>query len=778
MSGLIYSIFITLLIFAPLAFGTVEPWSFAVLECFSFLALVLCVVEKRREAEPLLYEVPGLFPLTLFLAYILFQLVPLPAGLLRVVSSGTYALYKETLWAADPNAWGSLSVNRNATLAEFFRLAAYAAFYILTIQVLARKDLLKRTVWILVVFVSVLASFSMLQHFLWNNKIYWLREVPVGAHPFGPYVNRNNYAGLLDMILPLIVCLFIYYRPRNSCRSLRAKAVEAFSNPLTNVHVLLGFFALLVATSVFRSLSKGGIISLCISMIFLAGIIRNKGKEAKGWLLVALIVTLAFYSVGWFGWNQIFKRFEALRDTQGAIAEARMGIWKDSVAMIRDFPLTGTGFGSYIHIYPKYRSITAEEIVDHAHNDYMELLSEGGFVAVVIFLCFLYSVVRKSYKAFRGRRERYCVLLYIGAATGIVSILIYSITDFNLHIGANGLYFFFLVALLVSAANTRIQDGLNGTLLRKTMPVTNMAIIPAVALLLFIAALNTGGLVAKFGLSSLRAESLDSHTRAGDLQTTRVVASRAAFLDPLNAEPHYAAASADWLLSDKAGAADEYKKAVRRDPLNGQYLQSLGLAMSKLGSSDKADSLLRSGISCDGSNPLRYRTYASWLISSGKSKDGAQYMRKAISLEPKKTRDYVALLVLRGFRDEDIRDALPEMAEPHLLFADYLHQTGNDSMAASEYYSAIGYLKNEKKVMSSYFYQASQYFMKSGLFDDALTVMRKAEEALPVDVEIKMTLAEMYEKARMPYRAAEEYRKVLLVDPENGSAKKKLQEIK
>ncbi len=68
--------------------------------------------------------------------------------------------------------------------------------------------------------------------------------------------------------------------------------------------------------------------------------------------------------------------------------------------------------------------------------------------------------------------------------------------------------------------------------------------------------------------------------------------------------------------------------------------------------------------------------------------------------------------------------------------------------------------------------------MRRGLYDDALTVMRKASETLPNDAGIRITLAETYEKAGIPYRAAEEYRKALVLDPGNRKAGDKLREVK
>lgn len=773
MSAVIFAIFISLLIFSPLAFGTVERWSYTLMETLSFLALFLFLYDNRRAKGPSLREVPGLVPLLVFLCYFLLQLVPLPPGLLKVISPGAYGLYSDTLWVVDPSVWGSISINKNATMSEFFRVASYAAFYVLTIQLLTRKDLLKRTVSIVVIAISALAFFSMLQHFLWNGKIYWFRELTGGGIPFGPYVNRNHYAGLVDMVLPVIVCLFIYYRPRYFYSTLRERVVEAFSNPTTNVHILLGAAAALAATSVFLSLSRGGILSLLLSLAFL-GMMLYKDKKKKGPMLVALVVIVVFYSVGWFGWDRIFERFEALRDAQGDISEMRLDIWRDTVSIMKDFPLTGTGLGSFMRIYPHYRSVQPEGIIDHAHNDFLELFSEGGIVAALIVLCFWASVIRKSYGSFRRRRERYSVMLYIGAAAGIVSMLIHSITDFNLHIGANALYLFFLTGLAVSAANTRMQDGLDDTLLRKTGAAGKGLIVTAAAALFLSAAFNAGALAVQSGTASQLAERLGPGMSGDELLTVRNASYRASFLSPFDAAPHYAAARAGWLLSDKNGAVKEYRKSVRLDPLNGELLQSFGLVLAGLGRSDEADRLLRGGIRCDVSNPLRYKAYASWLISSGKRGKGVGYVNKAISLAPERTRDYIALLVLYGFTDREIRDSLPEMATPHFLFADYLYKTGNEDMAAEEYHSAIGYVKSGKGARPSDFFQACQFFMKKGLSDDALAVMRKAEEVLPRDVGIKMTIAGIYEKTGLPYRAEEEYRKVLMIEPGNEGARRKL----
>jgi O-antigen ligase/Tfp pilus assembly protein PilF len=775
----IFRIYIFVLIFSPLAFGTVERWSLTIMETLSLLAVGLLIMNNIRRKASFFYDVPGTVPLMLFLSYMLVQLVPLPPGLLLLVSPGTYAVYHDTVWTTGPLTWLPLSLNRKATLSEFFRIASYAAFYVLTVQLLVKKDLLKRTVVLIIVFVSALSFFGIVQHFLSNNKIFWIRELTQGGVPFGPYVNRNHYAGLVGMIFPLALSLFLFYRPGFRYGALRERITEIFNQHVTNVHLLLGFSALLMATSIFVSLSRGGILSLIMALIFLGGMILNKEKKSRKGVLVVLIVVLLAYSVGWFGWNSVFERFESIRNAQGDISELRFEIWKDSINIIKDFPVTGTGFGSLISVYPKYRTISGAGIVDHAHNDYIELFTDGGIIGVLLFSWFLIAVFYGSYRVFLKRRDPYAAHLYIGAISGLAAILIHSITDFNLHIGANGLYLFFLLGLLISAANTRVHDGQGHTYLHKAqLPLMKPFGFLMVPVLLLNLAINIGDLMGKYSFAAIQNSPLGPHLSGEELYHMRDVAYRASAFDPWEPQYHYAVANTEWLSSHRDIAVYHYQKAVSLSPLNGDFLQTLGLVMSHLKQYGAADRLFRAGISSDPRNPVRYKRYGSWLLARDNKESAMGYIKTAISLEPEKTRDYITLLVLYGLSDSKIRDALPDLVEPHILFADYLDGTGKDGSAEEEYLSALEYTKNEKEVSPSYFYRAYQYYISKHMPDEALMVMQKAVAALPRNAGLRVSLAELYEKNGIPYRAAEEYRQAIIIDPKNEMARKKLNEIK
>jgi O-antigen ligase/Tfp pilus assembly protein PilF len=777
MTKFIFGIFVFILIFSPLAFGTVEPWSLTIMETFSIFAICLIFLRNLQHRDLFTYEIPGLTPLMFFLAYLLLQLLPLPSGIIRIISPETYNLYKETILIHEPLTWVSLSINKKATLMEFFRITAYAAFYVLTIQLLTKKDIFKKIIAVIVVFASLVSFLGILQHILSNNKIFWLRELTQGGIPFGPYVNRNHYAGLMEMIFPLVLGLFLFYKPHVTYMSFREKITEIFNRPTTNIYILLGFSAILIATSIFLTLSRSGIVSLCLSMIFFGAMVLERGTSRKRGIIIIIIFVLIALSVGWFGWDPILERFERIRNAQGDISEQRLVIWKDSKNIIKDFPVTGTGFGSFINIYPKYRTISGDVIADHAHNDYIELFSDGGIIAFLIFAWFLLALSFKSYKVFLKRRDIYSIYVFIGSITGIIAILIHSITDFNLHIGANGLYFFFLAGLAVSAANTRLQVGFNDTHLKRINPPLRILIISSIVILLVSLIFNVGVIAGKSYFSAIKDTKLSEKISKRELLSIKDIAYRASLFDPLEARYHYAIANTERFLSNNTVALGQYKKSVQLNPVNGEYLQRLGLIMSELKKYDTADKLLQAGIKYNVNNPVRYKRYALWLLSQGKKEYCIKITKTAISLEPRKTREYITLMILSGLNDEEILSALPERVGPHLLFADYLHRTGRENMAEDAYLNALQYVKNEDPISPSYFYEVYQYYMQKSLYDDALKVMRKAIEFLPDDAGIRVTTGGLYEKLGITYRAMEEYKKALIIDPKNNNAKKRLDNL-
>jgi len=698
---IVYGIFISILIFSPLAFGTVEGWSLTIMETLTLSALLLFLISVCYQKKAF-HEVPGLVPLIFLGAYILLQIVPLPPDLVKFISPATHTLYSETIGSVSPPGWISFSINPKATLSEFFRFSAYLAFYVLTVQLLTKKDLLRNTIKIVIVFASLLSVQAIVQHFTAiqgvsqaDQKIFWFRELTHGGAPFGPYVNRNHYAGWMGMIFPIVLSMFLFHKPMGAYRSFREKTVEFLTQDRTNTYILLGLSAILISVSIFLSLSRGGIISLCLASLFFAVLVAHRKPGHGRGVLIICVFSIVLLCVGWFGWEPVFKRFDTIRDVHGDIAGQRLTIWEDSLNLVKDFPVIGSGFGTFVDLYPKYRHFPGNLVVKHAHNDYLELLAQGGILGALLVFWFLAVFFFKSVRTFLKRKDMYSIYLYLGSLAGIISILIHGLTDFNLHIGANGLYFFFLLGITVSAANTRISHRQRDTNLNRFQLPLPKFLGPLIAVaILFMLFVNMGGFIGELNYASIKGIHLDQNISKTMLVEINRRARMARRLDPLEAKYRFAAANIEAFRSNDDIALKQYKKAVRLNPTSGEYLQQLAAELSARNNFNGADKLFHAGIKYDPGNPKRYLGYAAWLLSQGHKQRAMENLNRAVAIEPKNIDESLTLMVIHGLTEQEMQTAIPERVEPYLRFGDFLYQTGNVEMAEAVYRRTLEFVKN------------------------------------------------------------------------------------
>jgi O-antigen ligase/Flp pilus assembly protein TadD len=772
----IFRIFLGTLIFCPLAFGTVETWSLLIMETGVFSALVLFFFFIKEQESHGILRAPGMMPLAALLSYMIFQAIPLPPALIEKISPATFALYSQSVWIADPGAWATLSLYPKGTVSEFLRLSSYAGAYLLITQFLFDSDRLRRTVGMLSVFAAALAFFAIIQHLVPNGKIYWVRELTQGGALFGPYVNRNHYAGLMGMLFPIVMVLFLLSRPSSRAESFRKKVSDLLDRSLRNVHLLLGFGAVLVALSIFLSLSRGGILSLCVSLSLLGFLLSKRISTKKGRLLLVATVIIILYAVGWFGWTPVFERFRAIRTLQGEISELRLDIWKDSLGILRAFAMTGTGAGSFMHVYPAYRTIRSEGIADHAHNDYLELLADNGIIGASLFAWFMAAVLTQSYQAFLKRKDPYARHLFAGALAGIAAFLLHGMTDFNFYIGANGLYLFLLLGLVVNAAQIRSVDEQQSLLFTGGPSLRKIIAWGSSGLLLLSILFNTGQLLS----SILRTEASGialPKASPDTLAYLRDSLTRASFLDPLEPSHRYWLGRAAAAVSDNISEQRNFLSALRLSPSNAEYLQALGSALENAGNSAAAGKLFTESVSRARTDAFVIRQYGGFLLRVGKKEDALRQFRTALSLEPEKIRDYTALLVLEGLSDTEILSIIPEDADSIITFAEYLDATGSQEVAISAYEGATAILFRNRPESLGIYWRISQFASRKSRIAEALGVLQLAGKRFPKDISIRLAMAGYYEKLGSKDQAAAEYRGVLDLEPENKTAKQRLQAI-
>ncbi len=783
------NLFFFSIIFAPLAFGTTETWSYAVMEiCVSLALLSFFIYIFRHNKE--LYHVPGLIPLLLFLLYILFQLVPLPLSVIEFLSPQAFKIYQGNNFLAGVNSWFCLSLNPKATLSEFMRYSTYALFYILTVQLLKNRRTFQSTIFIITLFGGLLAFSSILQFYMTQDMVLWFRYTPDTVIIFGPYVNHNHYAGLMELIFPVVLGLFLFYRPRIENSSLIKGIAEIYSQEKANIHILIGASALLIIISIFVSLSRGAMISTCLSLIVFTIFLMQRKISRGNTTLIIGVIMLSALCIGWFGWDQIIERFAKLKNAQGVIYEARLDFWKDSHKIIDSYKLTGSGIGTFPHVYPLYRSLKSEHFLSHAHNDYLELLAEAGIIGFGLAALFLLTLFYKTYKIFIKRRDGFSIYIYAGSITAMTSILLHSFTDFNMHIGANGLWFFFIAGIAVSAANTGIRKESRATRLEpvKSKMLKTVAAIVTLTLFTGILVYNISNLLGQFYYSNIKNYTMSAKTPLETVKKLDNIAETASNFDPLHADYKYFNANTAWFLNDIEKSRNLFLNSLNLDPLNSRHLNRFAnfLAMQK--EPEKAELAFKKSMLYDKSRAEYTFQYGTWLFAQKKSDQALKYIKKALTLDEELIDRVLTAMIVNGITADEMEKAVPDIPEASIAFAHFLYDTGRVEKAVDRYLDTLDMIekrevkpfrssRHQNQITKSYFLKIYGFFKKHNDLNNATHVIKRAEAKLPMDASIKVVFADLYYQQGIWYKALDKYEHALLLDPANQRALKMIKKI-
>jgi O-antigen ligase len=396
--------------FAVIAHGAVEPWSEAVLEAGAAALLLVWAVRASFDGEFKIVWNPLLGPLLV-------------------------------LWLV---AALQLATGRTAypfvTRIELLKYTALLALFFLCVQAYRTLEHWHGFVWFLLILGFCVSVFAILQHFTFNGKLYWMREIRYAGIPFGPYVNRNHFAGLVELLIPLGLAILI----------LRAERRDQLP--------LVALFTLFPIGALFLSASRGGIMSLFAEIGLLAILILFRRRESKELVAAGLVVVLAIALVSWLGVGRAIERFASYKTLE--VSEGRrVGMLRGTWRIFLDHPVIGTGFGTLQEVFPPYETVYDGLIVNHSHNDYAELLSDTGVVGGLCGLAFLVLLVWIGWKNLTAERNAMRLAYHVGALVACSGLLVHAIVDFNFHIPSNALVFLLLAGLATSQApSSRIHN--------------------------------------------------------------------------------------------------------------------------------------------------------------------------------------------------------------------------------------------------------------------------------------------------------------------------------
>jgi O-antigen ligase len=390
-----------LLIFTPLARGSVHGWAISTIHLVTLIALIAFLLYKSWNWEWKWIKTPLDKPIFILL-------------ILCLVSSAFSMHFHSSFWAI------ILFVN-------------YIVIFYLTIHSFTSRSQLRHLFYVIIGIAVFLSIFGLFKRF-GANPFPWWDYSDLGYSPdllSATYGNHNHLAGYLEMAIPLILGLFL----------------TGYSGRKVFVMICLTFLMLAALT---LSLSRGGWIGLFIGLVFMGlALVTNPHFKKKR---VIIAVTGGFFVLAFvvLASTPVVERLRTF-DQKHKIPNfsARTRVWGGVVEMIRDHPLFGTGPGTFATVFTQYQPSGFVSRYFMAHNDYLHFTSEVGVLLIPIIIWMIIALYRKGFKKLKNP-SRLVRGTTLGALSGITALLVHSISDFNLHIPANALLFTILASIIAA----------------------------------------------------------------------------------------------------------------------------------------------------------------------------------------------------------------------------------------------------------------------------------------------------------------------------------------
>jgi len=435
LSGVVFYLLCATAIFSTIAFGAVDTWALGLLSAFSFLIALFWLADAWLKKEFSFNSARIQIPLAGLILIGIVQILP--------VRSANIASELLSVPAS-----GSLSIAPYATRLAVGQLLIYLVFFAAALTFINNQKRLRKIVFTIVIFGSVMAFFGILQRLAGADAIYGLRPSP-HALPFASFINQHHFAAFMEMTIGVTLALIFGQATKKDKQILLIIAV-----------VVMGIAILLTG-------SRGGLLSLLgvVGFIVTANLLRKKkggessGEENKEVFLrnfvfiaggLALMLVL-FGAVILLGGDESLLRGVGFPGNQADITTGRSHFWQIALKIFFDYPIFGAGLDSFGTAFTAYDSWNGNYRVEQTHNDYLQILADAGILGFACVAAFIFLLFRQSLQIIGTASDNFRRNAAIGALAGCFGVLVHSFFDFPLRTTANA--FFFLLLVVIATAS-------------------------------------------------------------------------------------------------------------------------------------------------------------------------------------------------------------------------------------------------------------------------------------------------------------------------------------
>jgi O-antigen ligase len=395
-----YSIY-ALLIFTPLARASVQPWAITIIHMVTLIALTAFLLEKTMAWDWKWIKTPLDKP------FIALAALCLPSSV--------------------------FSLHRTTSFWSMILLLNYLIIFYLTIHTFRTRSQLRKFVYLIIGVASFISIFGLFKYF-GSNPFPWWEYNDVGMSSdrlTATFGNPDHLAGYMEMTLPLVLGLFLIGFERGK-------------------KFFIIYLAMLILAALIFSLSRGAWFGSITGLTLMAAyLLFDRHFKRKGLVLGIIGVTLAAAFIV-LSTTPVVERILTLTErAPESNLHSRMMVWGGAVRMIENYPVLGTGPGTFAFAYTEFQPPGLSKHYTMAHNDYLHFVSEVGLPLIAIIIWMVIALYRKGFKKLKNP-SRLVRGITLGAMSGITAILVHSAGDFNFHIPANAILFTIFAAIVVS----------------------------------------------------------------------------------------------------------------------------------------------------------------------------------------------------------------------------------------------------------------------------------------------------------------------------------------
>jgi putative inorganic carbon (HCO3(-)) transporter len=466
----LFTAFTVLLLWLPIPIGSNRPWSWMLMEIVAFALvggwLVVFALGRVALPEALRRSWPAWIAIGAWVALQALQVIPLPAAWVGFLSPASARLHALATAAGGDSGWITLSIDPQASRVSLIKTLAYVAIFFLALVLANKRSRVARLAELLVYAALAHSIYAVMMHLAGVQSEYFGILIRHADSASGTFVNRNHFAGYLEMSLAIGIGLLIAGlsdRSVDTWRKFVRLTLEWILSPKMILRLTLCVLVIALTTTHSRMGNAAFFSSLLVAGAI--GIALSRYATRNTVLLLASLIAIDLFVVGsWFGVEKVAKR---IQETTTQDVESREEPPTYALDLIRDYPVFGAGPGSFYLAFPPYRKETITAFFDHAHNDYVEFAAESGVLGLAILAAIVIPSLGAAIRAQWQRRDPLMRGMSFASIMGVTSILIHSWVDFNLHIPANAALFMVLLAfgwisLYVDrregAARTRVEE--------------------------------------------------------------------------------------------------------------------------------------------------------------------------------------------------------------------------------------------------------------------------------------------------------------------------------